>query len=54
MIFEDLEGWQRARQLARAIYSLTRKGGIARDFGVCGQVQRAAVSTMSNLACPVK
>jgi four helix bundle protein len=50
MTFEDLESWQHARQLTRGIYSLTRKGEIARDFGLCGQVQRAGVSTMSNLA----
>ena len=54
MTFEDLESWQQARQLTRDIYSLTRKGEIARDFGLCGQVQRAGVSTMSNLACPVE
>src|ERR1035437_4472436 len=50
MTFEDLESWQQARQLTRDIYSLTRKCEIARDFGLCGQVQRAGVSTMSNLA----
>jgi four helix bundle protein len=50
MIFEDLESWQEARQLTRDIYRLTRKGELARDFGLCGQVQRAGVSTMSNLA----
>ena len=50
MIFEDLESWQQARQLTRDIYSLTRKNELARDFGLCGQVQRAGVSTMSNLA----
>lgn len=50
MTFEDLESWQQARQLTRGTYSLTRKGEIARDFGLCGQIQRAAVSTMSNIA----
>jgi four helix bundle protein len=50
MTFEDLESWQQARRLTRDIYSLTRKGEIARDFGLCGQIQRAGVSTMSNLA----
>ena len=50
MTFEDLESWQQARQLTRDIYALTRKGELARDFGLCGQVQRAGVSTMSNLA----
>jgi len=50
MIFEDLESWQAARQLTRDIYTLTRADLIARDFGVCGQVQRAGVSVMSNIA----
>jgi four helix bundle protein len=50
MTFEQLECWQQARQLTRDIYLLTRKEGIARDFGICGQIQRAGVSTMSNIA----
>jgi len=50
MTFEDLEGWQQARQLTRQIYSVTREDGIARDFGLCSQIQRAGVSAMSNLA----
>lgn len=48
--FEDLEGWQQARQLTREVYTLTRQDKIARDFGLCGQIQRAAVSIMSNVA----
>ena len=50
MTFEDLESWQRARQLTREIYTLTRQGELARDFGLCGQIQRASVSIMSNIA----
>jgi len=50
MTFEDLESWQQARHLTRETYNLTRKDEIARDFGLCGQIQRAAVSTMSNIA----
>jgi len=42
MTFEDLESWQQARHLTRETYILTRKGEIARDFGLCGQIQRAA------------
>src|SRR5438552_347494 len=49
MTFEDLESWQQARQTTREIYSLTREGALARDFGLSGQIQRAGVSTMSNL-----
>jgi four helix bundle protein len=50
MTFEELESWQQARELTRDIYQVTRKQDIARDFGLCGQIQRAAVSTMSNVA----
>jgi four helix bundle protein len=50
MIFEDLEAWKKARQLVNAIYTLTHDATLARDFGLCGQIQRAAVSVMSNVA----
>ena len=50
MTFEDLESWQQARQLTKQIYSVTRADRIARDFGLCSQIQRAGVSAMSNLA----
>ena len=48
--FEDLIAWQKARQLTRRVYELTRKGGWARDFGLSSQIQRASVSIMSNIA----
>src|SRR3970040_39139 len=47
---EDLVAWQKARQLAAAIYKVTRQGGFAKDFGLAGQIQRAAVSIMANVA----
>jgi four helix bundle protein len=50
MTFEDLECWQKARELTRDVYKLTRRNEIARDFGICDQIQRASVSTMSNIA----
>ena len=50
MKFEDLESWQRARQLVNCVYSLTRTPGLEKDFGLCSQIQRAAVSIMSNIA----
>lgn len=48
--FEDLIAWQKARVLTRAIYEATQKNTFARDFGLAGQIQRAAVSVMSNVA----
>lgn len=48
--FEDLIAWQKARELTKAIYEATRQGAFARDYGLCGQIQRAAVAIMSNIA----
>lgn len=50
MRFEDLDAWNRARGLVKCVYALTRSPAIARDFGISGQIQRAAVSIMSNVA----
>jgi len=50
MKFEDLEAWQRARKLVKRVYELTRTPELVRDFGITGQVQRASVSIMSNVA----
>jgi len=48
--FEDLIAWQKARELTKQIYLLTRKEKFSRDFGLRDQIQRASVSIMSNLA----
>jgi four helix bundle protein len=48
--FEDIEAWQRARQLAKAVYAVTSERKFARDFGLRDQIQRAAVSVMSNIS----
>ena len=48
--FEDLIAWQKARELTKEIYIITRQGEFARDYGLSGQIQRAAVSIMSNVA----
>jgi four helix bundle protein len=48
--FEELIAWQKARALTAEIYKATAAGDFARDFGLKGQIQRAAVSIMSNLA----
>jgi len=37
--FEDIEGWQLARELTRKVYALTKKDKFARDFGLKGQIQ---------------
>lgn len=48
--FEELIAWQKARVLTKEIYRITRQGAFAKDFGLSGQIQRAAVSIMSNIA----
>lgn len=47
---EDLIAWQKAEALAELVYSACRSGDLARDFGLRDQMQRAAVSVMSNIA----
>lgn len=48
--FEDIQAWQEARILTRQIYALSEKDTFAKDFGLKGQIQRAAVSAMANIA----
>jgi four helix bundle protein len=48
--FEDLIAWQKARAMTKRIYEVTRQGDFAKDFGLKDQIQRAAVSIMSNIA----
>jgi four helix bundle protein len=48
--FEDLIAWQKARVLTKEVYRTTRTGGLARDRSLADQMQRSAVSIMSNLA----
>ena len=49
-LFEDLRCWQSARELVKEIYQLTKTERLARDFGLCDQLQRSAVSIMTNIA----
>ena len=48
--FEEILAWQEARTLAKMVYDITRKGALAKDFGLRDQIQRAAVSVCSNIA----
>ncbi len=45
--FEDIVAWQNARILTQDVYALFR---LNKDFGFKDQIQRAAVSVMSNIA----
>lgn len=46
--FEDLICWQKARELTKFIYNISRYQYF--DIGLANQIQRAAVSVMSNIA----
>ena len=48
--FEELQAWQKARELVREIYRTSADGRLSKDFGLRDQLCRAAVSTMSNIA----
>lgn len=48
--FEDLEVWQRAKDLTNLIYKHSMDGIFSRDFGLRDQMRRAGVSIMSNIA----
>jgi four helix bundle protein len=48
--FEDIQAWQKARELNRQIYAVTGQGNFARDFTLKDQIRRAAISIMLNIA----
>jgi len=48
--FENIQAWQKARELVREIYQACTEGRLSRDFGLKDQLCRAAVSSMSNIA----
>lgn len=48
--FEDLIAWQKARNLTKRVYSITKSGEFKKDFGLKEQIRKASVSVMSNIA----
>jgi four helix bundle protein len=48
--FEDLQAWQKARQLANAVYDLTEHAAFVKDFRLRNQIQGASGSVMHNIA----
>ncbi len=48
--FEEIRAWQLARELVKIIYGFTRKDPFRKDWSLSDQIQRAAVSIMSNIA----
>lgn len=48
--FEDIEGWQLARELTKQIYKIWNCSDARRDFALRDQMLRAAGSIMHNIA----
>jgi four helix bundle protein len=48
--FEDLMSWQKARELNRLVYGVSRQNAFAKDFGLRDQIRSASISIMSNIA----
>ena len=47
--FEDLQSWQKARELANVVYDLTDQGDFTKDFELRNQIRRASGSAMHNI-----
>jgi four helix bundle protein len=47
---EDIQAWQKARQVTRMIYEVTVEGRFASDYALRDQIRRASVSIMANIA----
>ena len=47
--FKDLLVWQMAKDLAVRLYCVSESQGLKKDFGLCDQIRRSAVSVASNL-----
>jgi four helix bundle protein len=48
--FEDIQAWQKARDLVNAVYALTRKPGFDQDRSLKDQIRRATISIVANIA----
>ncbi len=48
--FEEIQAWQKAREVTKKIYSMSNKAEFAKDFSLRDQMKRASVSIMANIA----
>lgn len=48
--FEEIQAWQKAKDLTLLIYKITAEEKFAKDFGLKDQIRRASVSIMANIA----
>lgn len=48
--FEDIEAWQKARELVNLLYNITNTGKFKSDYSLKDQINRASLSIMLNIA----
>jgi four helix bundle protein len=48
--FEEIEAWQKARELAKEIFKASNQGEFSKDFKFRNQINSAACSCMDNIA----
>ena len=48
--FEDIEAWQKAREVVKEVYKTCRVQGFRNDYSLTDQIKRSAVSIMANIA----
>ena len=48
--FDEIEAWQKARELTRELYSVSSREPFSKDFGLRDQIRRASVSIRGNIA----
>ncbi len=48
--FEELPVWQKARELIKYVYHLTKKELFCRDFSLIDQIRRSSTSVMYNIS----
>ncbi|MDP5228901.1 MAG: four helix bundle protein [Cellulophaga sp.] len=48
--FEDINAWQKGRELNKLIYQITDDKAFAKDFDLKKQIRRASISITSNIA----
>lgn len=48
--FEEIEVWQKARELCSAIYAVTQTDAFQKDYDLKNQINRSSGSAMDNIA----
>jgi four helix bundle protein len=48
--FEEIEAWQKARELAKEVFKVSNEGDFGKDFKLKNQINSAASSCMDNIA----